>query len=524
MNEYKGIMPTKIELTLEQSQQGVSNDVLVETGSIHNLSVFIKMNSDIEDDIMDPVMQCITLPSHSSFSQQKLVSFVTEIHTTSIDFLTPRPCARNKTLLTLSWERIPRLDSGVSVDKRVFPTFVDWHTNASKDGTSVAGSYSAADVAVLNTRRTPIQKQPEELLCLVGLSRRYFLGDDVYPTFLYDDDRDMGDATAASESSGTPSTIEKSPLDFANEDPPQTITERGRIEDQGQDGLLWEIPHVDNPMLVEVAPDQGKEMAAMGPIINKRRFKGGKEDTAAIGLKTSSTFSAPASQETPADVSDPDPLSFAKPQSHPEQDVSQSFEVFTGHMDTTELRQAFANVVSAGLAKGMSEDLKYGIEHGKAGRELTIAEEYDPEADEKLKDAPIEVIMASLYLESDSREDAPQWIRDLRPISSQLKIPIYHEVRNLEDPWAIKEEMPLEDVIAGNISRTKKKRKFWVVCCTHGVGSTHHARSNGVPVSMSTVAPQGLAILLADAATQIEDEVSPRLLRSKSLPPMYNLD
>nr|GEZ16203.1 hypothetical protein [Tanacetum cinerariifolium] len=28
MNEHKGIMPTKIELTLEQSQQGVSNDVL----------------------------------------------------------------------------------------------------------------------------------------------------------------------------------------------------------------------------------------------------------------------------------------------------------------------------------------------------------------------------------------------------------------------------------------------------------------------------------------------------------------
>ncbi|GJZ27830.1 SOSS complex subunit B [Tanacetum coccineum] len=47
------------------------------------------MNSDIEDDIMDLVMQCTTPPSHSSFSQQKLVSFVTEIHTTSIDFLTP---------------------------------------------------------------------------------------------------------------------------------------------------------------------------------------------------------------------------------------------------------------------------------------------------------------------------------------------------------------------------------------------------------------------------------------------------
>ncbi|GJR99089.1 putative reverse transcriptase domain-containing protein [Tanacetum coccineum] len=48
------------------------------------------MNSDTKDDIMDPVMQCTTLPSYSSFSQQKLVSFVTEIHTTSIDFLTPK--------------------------------------------------------------------------------------------------------------------------------------------------------------------------------------------------------------------------------------------------------------------------------------------------------------------------------------------------------------------------------------------------------------------------------------------------
>ncbi|GKA26362.1 hypothetical protein Tco_0712471, partial [Tanacetum coccineum] len=51
--------------------------------------------------------------------------------------------------------------------------------------------------------------------------------------------------------------------------------------------------------------------------------------------------------------------------------------------------------------------------------------------------------------------------------------------------------------------------------------------SDGVPVSVPTVAPQGLKILLADAATQAEvseDERSPRLLRSKSLPPMFNLE
>ncbi|GJW79217.1 hypothetical protein Tco_0140899 [Tanacetum coccineum] len=134
--------------------------------------------------------------------------------------------------------------------------------------------------------------------------------------------------------------------------------------------------------------------------------------------------------------------------------------------ESTELRQAFADVVSAGIAKGMSEGLKHGVEHGKAKLDLAAIEAYDPEADtkyvaalhalkdlkyplvdqlEKLKDAPIDLIMASLYLESDSGEDAPQWIRELRPSSSQLKIPVYPEVRNPKDPWSFKEEILLED-------------------------------------------------------------------------------
>ncbi|GKE63358.1 hypothetical protein Tco_1513725 [Tanacetum coccineum] len=52
---------------------------------------------------------------------------------------------------------------------------------------------------------------------------------------------EMEDAAVASESSETPSTIKKSPLDFAKEDPPQTITERGGIEDQVQDEVAYEI-------------------------------------------------------------------------------------------------------------------------------------------------------------------------------------------------------------------------------------------------------------------------------------------
>ncbi|GJV97728.1 hypothetical protein Tco_1549305 [Tanacetum coccineum] len=54
-------------------------------------------------------------------------------------------------------------------------------------------------------------------------------------------------------------------------------------------------------------------------------------------------------------------------------------------------------------------------------------------------------------------------------------------------------------------------------------------KSDGIPISVPTIAPQGLAILLADAATQTEvadeeDEPHPRLQRSISLPPFYNLE
>ncbi|GJX91169.1 hypothetical protein Tco_0344495 [Tanacetum coccineum] len=97
-------------------------------------------------------------------------------------------------------------------------------------------------------------------------------------------------------------------------------------------------------------------------------------------------------------------------------------------VESSEIRQAFVDVVSAGLAKGMSEGLKYGVEHGKAGRVLADIEAYDPEANsklvkalqdlkdlkypmmdqlERLKDAPMELIMASLHLQSDTGEDAP---------------------------------------------------------------------------------------------------------------------
>nr|GEW68687.1 hypothetical protein [Tanacetum cinerariifolium] len=167
------------------------------------------------------------------------------------------------------------------------------------------------------------------------------------------------------------------------------------------------------------------------------------------------------------------------------------------HMLTaiTGRRWAFADAVSAGIAKGISEGLRHGIEHGQAQLSL-----------ESIEDAPMDVIMAALYLESDTEDDAPQDIRDLRPSSSQLTISVYPEVRDPRNPWACKEEIVLADAIAANISRAEKKKKCRIVCRTHGVGSAHHARSDDVLVSAPTVVPQGLALLLMDAATQTELE------------------
>ncbi|GJR38724.1 hypothetical protein Tco_1214408 [Tanacetum coccineum] len=53
----------------------------------------------------------------------------------------------------------------------------------------------------------------------------------------------------------------------------------------------------------------------------------GGKSLASVGLETGSTFLVPALQEIPADASDPDPLSYANPQSIPKRDVAQGVAV-----------------------------------------------------------------------------------------------------------------------------------------------------------------------------------------------------
>nr|GEW30343.1 hypothetical protein [Tanacetum cinerariifolium] len=592
-------------------------------------------------------------------------------------------------------------------DERVFLTAIDWRTNASKDGMPTNGTYSVEDVRALDTYRTPIQKQPEMLLYMLEISRRYYLGDEVYPTFHYDDDRggngpvslirapnptkvntwsrpraphevrlltlttprviEMDEPAVATDSSGVPSTIERSPLDFAHE-----------AEASGRGTAAPEMPPPEDvPVTTAPGTDQAVETVAVEPPTVRESHKRGHEGTdanappkslrrdhadrrpsgssrggksladmqlclasnVAMGsqlhlrfdqeakllrksvaqvarrdqriqareseiknlkalLETEASMKRAAeeksiglsqelermraqfsklqvinerlSQQVDAlqhQVSGEETLKAAFEDYKRQQDqlveqrcaeidarldaLSIDFdEELYPHMltaivgrrwvighrqrlaimkcaESLEKRQAFADVVSAGVAKGMSEGLKHGVEHGHAQLTVESLEAYDPEAEAKfaaalqslkdlkfpmldqlegLKDAPMDVIIAELYLESDTGEDAPQFIRDLRPSSSQLAISVYLNVRDPRNPWGYKEEIKLSDAIAANISRAEKNKKCRIVCRTHGVGSAHHARSDGVLVSVPTVVPQGLALLLVDADTQTDLE------------------
>nr|GEU64282.1 hypothetical protein [Tanacetum cinerariifolium] len=639
----------------------------------------------------------------------------------------------------------------VGVDEGVFPTVVDWRMSVPKDRMLAENTYSSEAVRILDTHRTPIQRQPEALLCLVGLSRRYYLGNEVYGPVQFDprsqSHKGIEDPATATDSSGVPSIIERSPLDFANE---------AGLEDQQT--MALEVPLPEDVPTTRGAPESGpaERVAATDPPAVKECRKSGHdgvdanappkvlrrdhadprpagsthggESLAAIELGMESTHSTPVPQSAPTDVSDPDPLSFADPRSRPPVDVAQSskgatavedpkfentsFASMVGSpegiyrlewgipndslLDTPEacqdlvdhiappgyfwelrhlhnddflrqynvnlaqkvamgsqlrlrfeqeakllkkfvaqvarrnkriqareneiknlealleaeadmkkavedksaklsqelkdmlalfsdlqvsndrlsqqvstlqeqrcaemdvrldalsidfdeelyphmliaiagrgwmigrglrlammkcgefvkLRQAFADVVSARIAKRMSEGLKYGA---LKNLKYPLVDQL-----EGLKNAPMDVIMAALYLKSDSGDNVPQWVHELRPSASQLTIPMYPEVRDPMNPWACKEEMLLVDAIAAYVLHAEKKKKCHVVCRTHRVGSAHHAWSDGVPVSVPTVIPQGLAILLADAAIQTEsDEASP-LLRSSSLPVMHS--
>ncbi|GKF78879.1 hypothetical protein Tco_0234447, partial [Tanacetum coccineum] len=142
----------------------------------------------------------------------------------------------------------------------------------------------------------------------------------------------MEDPTVAFGSSGTPSTVEKSSLDFDKENPAPSLAEGAGAEEHVQEGLAHEIPHVDTATTTKVVQEavHEEEVAATEPPVNKKRkqmrcksvnekakanappkvlrkdYASGLahstcrgKSLAAMGLDAGSTFSPPAAQNTP---------------------------------------------------------------------------------------------------------------------------------------------------------------------------------------------------------------------------------
>nr|GEY66067.1 hypothetical protein [Tanacetum cinerariifolium] len=480
------------------------------------------------------------------------------------------------------------------VDERVFPTVVDWRTNAPKDGMPAAGTYSVEAVRALDThQRSPLDFSLEAWASDQGTAASKVPPSRDVPTAAAPEPSQLGLTSTASMPEDAPTGVsDPDPLCFA--DPPArpsadaaqsfpSIAAAGdpesknassptKVESPGgvyrpewgvtngslldtaeacQDlvdhvappGNFFELRHMHNEDFLGQYNVNLARQVAMGSQL-RLRFeqeakllkKSAAEDKSAGLIKELEDMRAQFSDLQVSHKHLSQQVASLKEQLSREEKLKAAFEEFKRYEDERverrcveldarldalsidfdeelyphmltaiagrmwvvghglrlammkcaeflEMRQAFADVVSAGVAKALQslKDLKYPLLDQLEG----------------LKDAP---------MDSDTGEDAPQYIRDLRPSSSQFTIPVHSEVRDPRNPWAYKEEMKLSDAIAANISRAEKKKKCRIVCRTHGVGSAHHARSDGVPVFVPTVVPQGLALLLVDAATQTDLE------------------
>ncbi|GKF29438.1 hypothetical protein Tco_0095780, partial [Tanacetum coccineum] len=155
------------------------------------------------------------------------------------------------------------------VDERIFLTVVAWRISAPKDGMPSADTYSALDIDLFNliSAPNPVKvktgtrpRAAHEVSLLTATATRVI---------------DMEEVTEALESSGIPSPVKKSPLDFADEDPLPVISEGVGTGSQARDEVPHEIPPVGNPPTTEVAPYLEPEAAAMGFLVRKRHRERG---------------------------------------------------------------------------------------------------------------------------------------------------------------------------------------------------------------------------------------------------------
>ncbi|GKD40645.1 hypothetical protein Tco_1260852 [Tanacetum coccineum] len=369
-----------------------------------------------------------------------------------------------------------------------------WRSFALRDKKPTADSYSEAEVATLYINQTCFGQQPEDLLCLVGISRNYFFPEDQYPVFLYDNLMDLFgliknpnpkvkvgtrpraahevpllQATASrvvtmeetpTISTSTESAMEKSPLDFANEDVQMDVVG----EHQTDNPVLTTDPQQEHPAAesaaTKVPPETNleQEVLTMGPPVNKRRRK---RDRAEAGSSAPSKVPR-TEQGTAADtqsVSEPEPLSFAVPRPTPEPDVTQSSKAATAEDEDTEKSSSFISMGAGGshystrvlfrdappAFRGLLEPIQH--QYGSAGGESkllkkSVAKVGRREKKIKIQDDKIRNLESLIEAESDMKRVAEtknemltKELEDLHAHFSKLQVDseqLTHQVATLQ--------------------------------------------------------------------------------------------
>nr|GEY27341.1 hypothetical protein [Tanacetum cinerariifolium] len=232
------------------------------------------------------------------------------------------------------------------VDECVFPPAVEWRTNASKDEMPASEMDLFSLIRAHNPTKVNTESRlraPHELPLLTLTAPRVI---------------EMDEPAVVTDSSGVPSAIEKSSLDFADE-----------AEASGQETAAPEVPPPEEvPITTVPGGDQAAPIAVEPPMVQESRKRGregidanappkslrrdhadlqpsgcsrrGKSLAAMQLCLASKIFMY---EGVPADVSDPDPLAFADaPSPHPVDVIrsSQEWGVTNGSLlDTPEACQ-----------------------------------------------------------------------------------------------------------------------------------------------------------------------------------------
>ncbi|GJX11763.1 hypothetical protein Tco_0201622 [Tanacetum coccineum] len=215
----------------------------------------------------------------------------------------------------------------------------------------------------------------------------------------------------------------------------------------------------------------------------------GGKSLASIRVGASSTVSAPASQETLAGIINSDPISFANPSSVPEQDIAQ---LYVSVIDQVSSKggQTVKEICCASSPSGPEDS-----GHGKARRRRLG-----------------ELLWSwNMIMRKATKAKMQELVKEMgKPSASVighgLRLAVLKCVKSLEL------RQTFANVVFIGIT------KGFCDGLKYGGGE-----GNGVHVFVPIVAPQGLQIMLKDAAIQtelLEDDSSPRLVRSKSLPMM----